>query len=94
MTSKTNISQDKSDVNNNSMQNGEKILYDINPIKKVGESVKSDSTATNNSISNSNKDVNGNIKNSSRDDEYLELTKEPEKNMGLNQISVDIIFKE
>ena len=60
MTSKTNISQDKSDVNSNDTQNGE----------------------------------NNAIKNSSRDDEYLELTKEPEKNMGLNQISVDIIFKE
>ena len=31
--------------------NGEKILYDINPIKKVGQSVESDTSRTNHSIS-------------------------------------------
>ncbi len=38
--------------------NSEKILYDIGPIKKVERSVKSDTISTNNSISNSQKNVN------------------------------------
>lgn len=37
---------------------GEKILYDVNPIKKVGQSVKSDTSTVNNSISNSGENVN------------------------------------
>ena len=40
---------------------GEKILYDISPIKKVGQSVKSDTSLLSNSISQSRENVNENF---------------------------------
>lgn len=39
--------------------NGDKLLYDINPIKKVGQSVKSDTIPTGNNVSQIPKNVNG-----------------------------------
>lgn len=49
--------------------NGEKILYDIKPIKKVEEGIKSPSTTTNNIISSPNENVKENdVKNSDRDE--------------------------
>ncbi|MBQ7581066.1 MAG: hypothetical protein IJU39_07155 [Clostridia bacterium] len=78
--------------------NGEKVLYDINKIEKVrqsvesdtvphssvGQSVKSDTVPYDNSISQNSKNVNTeNVKNSLKDDEYLKLAENPEENKGI-----------
>ena len=48
--------------------NGEKILYDISPIKKVGQSVKSDTSTTDNSIAHHEQSVNTNISENAQND--------------------------